>query len=597
MKKTALALCALTMFAGRTHAQDTYLAADFTEGIPSTFTLVDNDQRTPSTDMQKLGFAVGTPWIAIEEGKDGNTVAASTSWYKNAGQSDDWMITPAINVGSEMAVLAWRAKASDKEYRDGYKVYVSTTGSGISDFDKTAPLFETAKENADWTSREISLADYQGKTVYIAFVNDSKDKSCLYVDDLFVGVPSNVGIAPAISRVINEYGELKLSGTVYAAGDKEVTGYTIGYTIGSEQYEQTFDGVLKPGKSTDFVLDQPFTINRNETLNYTVWVKSGADSTGVSGRMSAYPWKIVSEEVTGTWCGYCIRGIVAMAKMKETYPDSFIGIAVHSSSASWTDAMAAGVEDYLNTLFSRCSITGYPHCVMNRNAMYSIDPAEMFTTYAIIRNGRMNNCGISLSASCDEMTGNIKAETDVYFAADVQNADYKLVYVLLENDVHRTHEQLGIEEGKPTGYEQNNYYAGNAYGEMGGYEKKPSMIKAEDMWYQDVARAIYPDYDGVSGIIPDVVNEGDHFSHSYEMEWPDNVLEKENTELVVMLIDKNGLIVNADKVEITGITSGISTVAAAGKANSDVMYNIMGQRINNKGSKGIKIMNRKKIVM
>ena len=136
---------------------------DFSEGIPSTFTLVDNDGRTPSTDMQKLGFAVGTPWVAADEGKNGNMVAASTSWYKNAGQSDDWMITPPVNVKEAKAVLSWRAKASDKDYRDGYKVYVSTTGSGIECFDKTAPLFQTSKENAEWTRHEVSLADYAGQ--------------------------------------------------------------------------------------------------------------------------------------------------------------------------------------------------------------------------------------------------------------------------------------------------------------------------------------------------------------------------------------------------------------------------------------------------
>ena len=92
------------------------------------------------------------------------------------------------------------------------------------------------------------------------------------------------------------------------------------------------------------------------------------------------------------------------------------------------------------------------------------------------------------------------------------------------------------------------------------------------------------------------MNEGDRFSHSYEMEWPENVLEKENTELVVMLLDKNGIVVNADKVEITGITSGIGSVATASKAGNNVMYNIMGQRVY-KGAKGIKIVNGKKIVM
>ena len=598
MKKkfTLLCLALLTVLVGK--AQTVYFATGFDNGMPQGVTTYDLDGRTPSIDMQKLGFEVGKGWV-VAKGVDPtdtlNNVAISTSWYKTAGAANDWMVLPAVNVNSDKAVLTFRAMARDKEYRDGFKVYISDKGNEPADF-TTAPVLTVSKEQSAWTQHSISLADYVGKTVYIAIVNDSKDKAALYVDDIFVGVPSAVGLETGLARVINEYGDLKLTGSVFAAGDQEVTGYTVGYAIGEQRFEQHFDGVLKVGKKTDFILDQTFHIDRNETLDYAVWVKSGADSTGVSGRVSAYPWKIVSEEVTGTWCGYCIRGIVSMAQMKETYPDSFIGIAVHSSSANWTDAMADGVEDYLNTLFSRCGISGYPHCVMNRNALYSIDPLEMYTTYNTIRNGRMNICGISLTATCDETTGNIKAETDVHFAADVQNADYKLVYVLLENDVHRTHEQLGLADNVPTGYEQNNYYAGNAYGEMGGYEKKPSVIKAEDMWYQDVARAIWPDYDGIGGIIPETVKEGDRFSHSYEMEWPENVLEKENTELVVMLLDKNGIVVNADKVEITGITSGIGSVATASKAGNNVMYNIMGQRVY-KGAKGIKIVNGKKIVM
>ena len=35
---------------------------------------------------------------------------------------------------------------------------------------------------------EISLREYEGKTIHIAFVNDSEDKATLYIDDITVGV-------------------------------------------------------------------------------------------------------------------------------------------------------------------------------------------------------------------------------------------------------------------------------------------------------------------------------------------------------------------------------------------------------------------------
>lgn len=39
--------------------------------------------------------------------------------------------------------------------------------------------------------------------------------------------------------------------------------------------------------------------------------------------------RIVVEEATGMWCGYCPEGIVAMETLQERHPDNFIGVAVH----------------------------------------------------------------------------------------------------------------------------------------------------------------------------------------------------------------------------------------------------------------------------
>lgn len=108
MKTTLILFGALTLLPITTlQAQETYLKADFTEGIPSDFILYDIDGNEPSSDMAALGFAPGTPWIALPEGKEGNIVAASTSWYKKAGTSNDWMITPAFEVRDAAAILSW----------------------------------------------------------------------------------------------------------------------------------------------------------------------------------------------------------------------------------------------------------------------------------------------------------------------------------------------------------------------------------------------------------------------------------------------------------------------------------------------------------
>lgn len=85
----------------------TYHSCDFKNGIPADYSVVDNDGQTPSVDMQRLGFAAGTGWIALTD--EGNGVASSTSWYDRAATSDDWLITPSFKVTDPKAVLSWRA--------------------------------------------------------------------------------------------------------------------------------------------------------------------------------------------------------------------------------------------------------------------------------------------------------------------------------------------------------------------------------------------------------------------------------------------------------------------------------------------------------
>ena len=91
MIKKALTISISALLAATGQAQNAYLETGFDEGMPTTFILHDEDERTPSTDMSSLGFEVGKAWI-VAKGVDpvdaDNNVAISTSWYKNAGAPD-----------------------------------------------------------------------------------------------------------------------------------------------------------------------------------------------------------------------------------------------------------------------------------------------------------------------------------------------------------------------------------------------------------------------------------------------------------------------------------------------------------------------------
>lgn len=600
MYKKVFTLCLSALVSSvAVEAQNAYFQTGFDEGMPQSFTLHDVDGRTPSIDMANLGFEVGKAWIVnsgVDPDDPTNKVAISTSWYKDAGSANDWMVTGSINVDNTKAVVRFRTMARDKDFADGYKVYVSETGTDVADF-TSAPILNVSKEVNKWTEHEISLADFVGKTIYIAFVNDSKDKAALYLDDLFIGVPSHVSMALDLGRVYDGYGNIPISGTVSAVNE-DVNGYTVGISSGDMHYEQKFDEVVKAGNSVSFTLDNTFSIERNNTSEWIAWIKSGSDSMSYNGKTSAYLWKIVAEEVTGTWCGYCVRGIGAMNYMSQTYPDGFIGIAVHNNgSANVPDSMAIPGEEYLNAIFNNMGSSGYPHAGVNRNAMYWIDPADIPTTYTYIKNKGTNSIGIAMNAQYNNETNKIETNADFYFAANSDKANYRIAYVVVENDVHRTHAETGILNSY-CGYDQINYYAGGSMGEMYGFENKPGIINADDIWYQDVARGIYPDYAGIENALSiNSVSDGDHFNYSYSFEMPATVLNKENAQVVLLLMNADKVILNAERCKIEGTATAIDSIKANGaNSNDNNYYNLNGVKVENP-NRGIYIHNGKKIVL
>lgn len=559
MKNFLLSAICATAFSPM-FAQTAYLKCDFSEGIPQGFSLIDVDRLEPSTDMSARGFDIGKPWIMLEE-DNGNKAAVSTSWYRKAGTSDDWMITSPVTINSADAIVSWRTKAGDPEYRDGYSVYISETASTPDAFKALIPVYAVSNEKAEWTEHEVSLSEFAGKTVRVAFVNNTKDRHTLWLDDLFIGVPAVLRIESTIPRVLNFDTNIPVSGIVTNVSPRDVNGFTVSFRFGDgETMEYKSDKTVPAGKSMQFNFVSKTRIERNQTFPYELTALAGEDASSVSGKVTCLFRRIVAEEVTGTWCGYCIRGIVAMNNMKEQHPESFLGIAVHASSPTWEDPM--DFADYTNYLFSSMGMSGYPHATVNRRKMQTGDPANIPIFYTQLLD-RDLPAGLSIEVeSVDKNSREANIHTDVYFVDDMPELDYSLAYVLIENNVHK--DAIIGEDGKPqpfNGYEQSNYYTG-ASG-MGDFGNLPKIVPGAEMTYQDVARAFWGDnFEGIKGSLPAEVKADIPYTHNYTVTLPDNVLNDENTELVALLINnKTGEIINADVTPLRAFFSGIDNVA------------------------------------
>ncbi len=142
-----------------------------------------------SIDQDGDGFGWGyTPFDSL--GHNNSHSFASASYINGIGvlTPDNWLVTPPMQLtsGNEYT-LTWYDGAVDSNYYDEcYSVYVSTTGSSVSDFPST-PVFQTTLTTVSYTQRTVDLSSYAGQTIHIAFRHhNSTDIYWLQIDDIAV---------------------------------------------------------------------------------------------------------------------------------------------------------------------------------------------------------------------------------------------------------------------------------------------------------------------------------------------------------------------------------------------------------------------------
>jgi hypothetical protein len=117
----------------------------------------------------------------------------SSSWFDPAGTSDDWYEMGPISVPSATGLkLTWKVKCNPG-YRDGYKVWASSTGmSNYTNFIGT-PLFtrtdmypsNTQGTDTVWTIKTVDIPpSYNGGPVYIGFQHYAVDMDVLFFDEI-----------------------------------------------------------------------------------------------------------------------------------------------------------------------------------------------------------------------------------------------------------------------------------------------------------------------------------------------------------------------------------------------------------------------------
>lgn len=273
----------------------------------------------------------------------------------------------------------------------------------------------------------------------------------------------------------------------------------------------------------------------------------------------------VVEQFTGTGCGNCPSGHVAMHNMHNLYGDQFIGIALHQFNAS--DPMYNASYDL--------GFTGAPQCMVNRSSGV-LAPYEQMPEV--------------LKASLDEIaltdvtvTGTFAEEdTKVNATASVESlvaGDYNIAFMLTADGL----------TGTTKSWKQSNYFCKGG----GRYNSQASMPDdLKFLWdmgssyvetYNDVLIASSYVSSNNKATLPTLVANGT-VSSEYTMKMPTKVALKKALKLdqiyvVALLLDKKtGAIVNAGRARVTGST-GIEDVTTGSEATVVARYNVNGVQI------------------
>jgi len=293
-----------------------------------------------------------------------------------------------------------------------------------------------------------------------------------------------------------------------------------------------------------------------------------------------FPRKVVMEEATGTWCGYCPRGIVYIEKRSEEYPDNFIAIGVHRS-----DKMSPSGDCY-DAYFEQN--TNYPNSFINRTEWMDPSSLKVKTIIEETKDSAVVDIAVTAAFS-EEATNTVNVNTETTFGFDDDGStEYRIAYVLVEDSVGP--------------YKQGNYYSGDSgSGDMEWWYSQGSTV---EILFNDVARKIYDDYYGVAGLLPSVITSGETYKSSYTLALPDNVQDAKNLKVVALLLDTStGEILNADRTAISGNPPTAIASATSDKPSVFDVYNLIGVKLRTHATslsglpQGVYIVNGKKVVV
>ena len=193
-----------------------------------------------------------------------------------------------------------------------------------------------------------------------------------------------------------------------------------------------------------------------------------SDDFEISQVPPTFTKKVLIEEFTGAWCGYCPDGAYRVKNLIDDNDGRVVGVSLHAGNPTG-DAMEIAHTNYLETTYQN---TGFPSGMVDRvsvNGSTSLNRGY----WEYVANDQLAKTAVCGLAIISEVNGqNANVEVHAGFSSTPSGADYRLTVYLIEDGV----------TGEGYGYDQRNYdntIAGSPFYDLGdpiiGYEHNHTL--------------------------------------------------------------------------------------------------------------------------
>ena len=554
----------------------------------------DADRLQPNATAKAIGFdRHDYGWAIVWDDNDSNIAASSHSMYEPAGKSNDWLIMPQIYIPDEKCALTFLSQSFLTGYKDYLKVYIwaneevitMPSDELVARFAQEGDLVYNELQSpgsddntlaGDWTENYLSLADYAGKNIYIAFVNDNEAQSAVFIDDVMVShnKPFRVAFTNETSVVARE--SILIAGALSIDSDTDVyesISLTLTDNEGNEIETISENGLsLKKGDVYKFAFANALPLETGIVNKFTLTVVCNDNHYDIDGKITNLAFnpvkRVVLEEISGMGCQNCPLGFLSIDKIHELYGDLFIPICIRT----FQDPLGAGLTDYTDFL----GLSSAPSGVINRKSMCF--PAVSYNNDYYFSNTQLPVASDKLwldvvgdelqipteadinvgEMTVDTKTNEIVIPCTVKYALTSDNCNLNLFTVVMEDYVSSM---------------QKNGFSSLALESLGEWGKGGIYGQSLVMDYKllDVCRSYEGlTFNGTGGYLPQEIVAGEEYTAEVRTKVPATLGSFTNCKVVVMLIDANtGAYINAAMSNTFTSINNISNNANATVTTAD----------------------------